>query len=127
MLDSDQRLGRPIQLGREAQGYKQLTGTTAHGYRGSLETMAGQMQSLGLKAKAYDYGFGNVGHEAMKDLNHELDQGHSAVAKVINPHTGNPHYIYIAGRDENGKYILGDPDRKNTQHFQPFRPHICKA
>ena len=75
--------------------------------------------TIGLEAKAYDYGMGHVGEQTIKDLNKELDLGHSAVAKVINPHTGHPHYIYVAGRDKDGKYIIGDQDRKNAKHFKP--------
>ena len=119
MAVADHRLGRPIVHGRESQALKDLTKTNGIGYRGTLDTLAGQVRQTGLEAKAYSYGMGNVGEQAMRDLNRELDKGHSAIAKVINPHTGNPHYIYIAGRDANGKYILGDPDRKNTQHFKP--------
>jgi hypothetical protein len=119
MAKADHRLGRPLQHGRETQAMKDLTKTNGIGYRGTLETLAGQMRQTGLEAKAYSYGMGNVGEQAMRDLNRELAQGRSAVAKVINPNTGNPHYIYIAGRDANGQYILGDPDRKNTQHFKP--------
>ena len=119
MAKADHRLGRPLRYGRETQAMKDLTNTNGIGYRGTLETLAGQMRQTGLEAKPYSYGMGNVGEQAMRDLNRELAQGHSAVAKVINPHTGNPHYIYIAGRDANGQYILGDPDRKNTQHFKP--------
>lgn len=119
MAKADHRLGRPLRHGRETQAMKDLTNTNGIGYRGTLETLAGQMRETGLEAKAYSYGMGNVGEQAMRDLNRELDKGRSAVAKVINPHTGNPHYIYIAGRDKNGQYILGDPDRKNTQHFKP--------
>jgi hypothetical protein len=119
MAKADHRLGRPIRHGSESQALKDLTKTNGIGYRGTLETLAGQMRQTGLEAKPYSYGMGNVGEQAMQDLNRELAKGHSAVAKVINPHTGNPHYIYIAGRDANGQYILGDPDRKNTQHFKP--------
>ena len=119
MAVADHRLGRPIVHGRESQALKDLTKTNGIGYRGTLDTLAGQVRQTGLEAKAYSYGMGNVGEQAMRDLNRELDKGHSAIAKVINPHTGNPHYIYIAGRDANGKYSLGDPDRKNTQHFKP--------
>ncbi len=119
MAKADHRLGRPLRYGRETQAMKDVTNTNGIGYRGTLETLASQMRETGLEAKPYSYGMGNVGEQAMRDLNRELAQGHSAVAKVINPHTGNPHYIYIAGRDANGQYILGDPDRKNTQHFKP--------
>ena len=119
MAVSDQSLGRPIQYGQESQEFKQLAGTTSHGYRGDLQSIADKLQTQGLDAKAYHYD--RVGNQTMDDLKKELDQGHSAVARVINPHTGNPHYIYIAGRDQKGDYIIGDPDRHNTQHFKPVK------
>jgi hypothetical protein len=81
MLHADQVTGRPMNYGRETHSFKELAGVTNHGYRGTLETMANQLRSLDLKAKAYDYGFGNVGPKAMQDLNKELDQGRSAVAQ----------------------------------------------
>ncbi len=58
----------------------------------------------------------------MQDLNKELDQGHTAVAKVQNAHTYNNHYVYIAGRDREGNYIMGDPDRHthNEWHYGKF-------
>ena len=130
MLHADQVTGRPMAYGRETHAFKELAGVTNHGYRGTLENMANQLRSLNLNAKAYDYGFGNVGPKAMQDLNKELDQGRSAVAKVINPHTGNPHYIFIAGRDSNGRYIIGDPDRHNNAahgHDRPVEPaHLMR-
>lgn len=126
MMYAKERKGRPL-TDSENHRFKQLTGTTSHGYRGSLEDMASQLASTGLTTRAYDYGMGNVGAKAMQDLNRELDQGHSAVAKVINPHTGNPHYIYIAGRNAEGKYIIGDPDRKNTQHFKPVSQQYLQS
>ena len=125
MALADHKLGRPVQHGNEGQNLKRLTGTLQHGYRGTLDTLSNQIDSLNLQSKPYDYGLGKVGPQAMNDLDRELAKGHSAVAKVINPHTGNPHYIYVAGRDANGQYILGDPDRKNTKHFQPVsRSHL---
>ena len=76
--------------------------------------MANQLRSKGLNAKAYRYH--EFGLEGLKDLNRELDKGHTAVARVINDRTGNRHYIYIAGRDADGNYIVGDPDRKNSKN-----------
>jgi hypothetical protein len=58
----------------------------------------------------------------MDDLDRELAQGHTAMARVINPHTGNPHWIYIAGKDQNGNYVIGDPDRHNNRAFGHDRP-----
>lgn len=120
MMASDHLKGRPPQYGQEMRGFKALAGTLSHGYRGSLDTMAGQLRQAGLEAKAYQYN--RFGQKGMEDLNAELDQGHSAVARVINPHTGNRHYIYVAGRNADGNYILGDPDRGNPSHAQPVSP-----
>ena len=120
MMVSDHLKGRPPQYGQEMRGFKALAGTLSHGYRGSLDTMAGQLRQAGLEAKAYQYN--RFGQKGMEDLNAELDQGHSAVARVINPHTGNRHYIYVAGRNADGNYILGDPDRGNPSHAQPVSP-----
>lgn len=117
MMYSDHKLGRPVN-DSEAYKFKQLAGVTSHGYRGSLADMGRQLESAGLHAKPYEYA-NNFNERGMADLNRELAAGHSAVARVINPHTGNPHYIYIAGRDSSGRYIVGDPDRKNLANHQP--------
>ncbi|MGD9679846.1 MAG: nitrous oxide reductase family maturation protein NosD [Candidatus Obscuribacterales bacterium] len=117
MMASDHLLGRPVSYGKEARSFKVLAGVTSHGYRGSLETMARQLRTTGLEARAYEYD--TFGKQGMTDLNAELDKGHSAVARVRNPHTGNAHYIYIAGRTADGKYIIGDPDRHNRSHMEP--------
>lgn len=114
---SHHRLGRPLTDSETVQ-MRRLAGVTEHGYRGSLDTMAHQMERTGLNAKAYEYS-SNFSEKGMADLNRELAAGHSAVARVINTHTGNPHYIYIAGRDGNGNYIVGDPDRKNNGQYVP--------
>ncbi|MEZ4534443.1 MAG: hypothetical protein R3D26_05445 [Cyanobacteriota/Melainabacteria group bacterium] len=60
----------------------------------------------------------------MKAPNAELDKGHTAVARVQNDRTGNSHYIYVAGRDNDGNYIIGDPDRrnKNKGKYKPRAP-----
>lgn len=122
MLYSDHKLGRPV-TDEEADRFKQLAGLTATtGYRGTLVDMAHQIESTGLQAKPYEYQQFN--EQGMVDLNGELAQGHSAVARVINPHTGNPHYIYIAGRNADGQYILGDPDRKNLAHNEPVSAEV---
>lgn len=117
MMYSDHKLNRPV-TDEEADRFKELAGLTpTTGYRGTLVDMAKQIESTGLHAKAYEYTQFN--EQGLDDLNRELSLGHSAVARVINPHTGNPHYIYIAGRDAAGQYILGDPDRKNLAHSEP--------
>lgn len=120
MMASDHLKGRPPQYGQETRSFKALAGVLSHGYRGSLETMAAQLRQTGLETKAYQYD--RFGPKGMEDLNAELDKGHSAVARVINPHTGNRHYIYVAGRNAEGNYIIGDPDRGNPSHAQPVSP-----
>ncbi len=117
MMYSDHKLGRPV-TDEEVDKFKVIAGLTpTTGYRGTLDDMAHQIESVGLHAKAYRYKTFDA--TAMSDLNRELALGHSAVGRVINPHTGNPHYIYIAGRDAGGMYIIGDPDRKNLAHNVP--------
>ncbi len=120
MMASDWNTGHPPS-DSESSHWKQIAGTIGHGYRGSLNQVASNLKEgiPGLETKVYNYGMGRVGPNAMQDLNRELAQGHTAVAKVINPHTGNAHYIYIAGRSASGDYVLGDPDRKNP-HQQPI-------
>jgi hypothetical protein len=119
MLYSDQVLGRPLEYGEETEAMKKLAGVTKHGYRGNLESIACKLRKKGLQAKAFHYK--HFDQYAVSDLNRQLDEGHSAVARVINPHTNNRHYIYIAGRNAAGDYIIGDPDRKNADHFQPVK------
>lgn len=120
MMASDWNTGRPPSNAESTQ-WKRIAGTLGQGYRGSLNQVASNLREgiPDLQTKVYNYGMGKVGQQAMQDLDRELAQGHTAVAKVINPHTGNPHYIYIAGRTNDGRYILGDPDRKNP-HQEPI-------
>ena len=120
MLYSDQFSGRPVDYGKQAQSFKQLAGTIGHGYRGDLQSIADKVETLGLNAKAYSYK--KVDEQTLKDLDKELALGHSAIGHVKNPHTGNGHYIFIAGKTSDGKYIIGDPDRANSSHFKPVTP-----
>ena len=126
MMASDHLYGRPLNYGKETQAFKELAGVTRTGYRGDLNSIATKLEKVGLHAKAFEYA-GGVGAGAMQDLNRELDQGKSAVARVRNPHTGNNHYIYVAGRDEKGNYIIGDPDRANRSHFSPVSPRHLQS
>lgn len=119
MMAADHLKGSPIS-DKEATGFKKLAGTTSHGYRGSLDDMASQLESVGLNTKAYK--FNKFGKEEMKALDAELDKGHTAVARVQNDRTGNSHYIYVAGRDADGNYIIGDPDRRNKNNTGPVSP-----
>ncbi len=122
MLYSDQFSGRPVDYGKQAQSFKQLAGTIGRGYRGDLQSMADKVETLGLNAKAYSYK--KVDEQTLKDLDKELAMGHSAIGHVKNPHTGNGHYIFIAGKTSDGKYIIGDPDKANSSHFKPVTPKV---
>jgi hypothetical protein len=119
MMHANEETGHPPSPG-DLEHFERVTGTTQHGYRGSLADMANQARSQGMEAKAYQYG--RFDKQGMNDLDRELAMGHSAVARIINPHTGHPHYIYVAGRDHNGNYIIGDPDRFNNAKFGHDKP-----
>jgi hypothetical protein len=64
----------------------------------------------GLHFKVYIFAVGDK--TAVDALDAELAQGHSAIVHVNNPrtHSGNGHFIYIAGRTSNGGYVIGNPD-----------------
>ncbi len=83
-----------------------MTGTTNQGYRRGLEGVKHDAERLGMHAEVHSH--------SMDELDHELDKGKGAIIRVLNPHTGNPHYVYCFGRDQSGNYIIGDPDRKNN-------------
>jgi LysM repeat protein len=119
MMYSNEETGHKPTPG-DLEHFERVTGTTQHGYRGSLADMAAQARSQGLEAKPYQYG--SFGEQGMNDLDRELAMGHSAVARIINPHTGHPHYIYVAGRTSDGKYVVGDPDRHNNPTFGHDQP-----
>jgi len=128
MMRSDFRTGRPASVG-EIKHLEDVTGTSRAGrFPGSVDDMARYARQYGgLNAKAYNYSPGDP--RAMNALDHELDQGHGALLRVKNPHTGNNHWVYVAGKDSHGDYIVGDPDRFNNRssahHDRPVsRQHI---
>lgn len=124
MMYSDQILGRPLQYGAETERQKAIGGNVHHGYRGELHTIQPKLGKLELDSKSFLYPRG-MNEKGMQALDQELAQGHTAIGRVRNPHTGNNHYIYIAGRTADGKYMIGDPDRANRDHFQPVtRAHL---
>lgn len=128
MMYSDHIVGRPLKYGQETDKMKELAGVGKHGYRGDLQSMADKLETLGLKAKAYQYA--KVDKEVLEDLNAELALGHTAIAWVKNPMSGNGHYIYVAGRTADGDYILGDSGgtrRGYAKHLGPVSAgHLLK-
>ncbi len=121
MMEADFKTGRPPSA-NELQRLEDQTGTTRAGrFPGSVEDMAHFGRNLsGLQTKAYTYRAGDI--REIHDLDQELAQGHGALIRIRNPHTGNPHWIYCAGKDKSGNYIVGDPDRHNNDAFGHDRP-----
>lgn len=60
----------------------------------------------------------------LQDLNAELDKGHGALVRIVNPTTGNNHWVYCSGRTQDGRYLIADPARRNMgpggAHNQPI-------
>lgn len=80
------------------------------------------LQKHGLHTKVYVYNVGDT--TAMDALDAELLQGHSAIIHVNNPrtHSGNGHFIYVAGKTADGRYVIGNPDAPANwmlNHNQP--------
>ncbi len=92
----------------------------AVGWEAGPNGMVNMFEREGLNAK--DYTSNRVTDKTMADLNRELDQGHSAVLFVKNPHTQHGHFISVYGRDQSGKYLLGDPDSVNNGKFGHDKP-----
>jgi hypothetical protein len=95
-------------------------------FPGGLPDMADLSSRQGLNAKVYSYDRG-VSPNTLKALNHEPDQGYTALVRVINPTTGNNHWVYAIGRTEDGgRCIIADPSRRNNQvggtHHNPLTP-----
>ncbi|MFN8657625.1 MAG: hypothetical protein U0105_14890 [Candidatus Obscuribacterales bacterium] len=104
-----------------------VAGTTiarAGQFPGGLSDMAGLAQRTGLNARPYDYDRRGVGMHTLQDLNAELDKGHGALVRIINPTTGNNHWVYCSGRTQDGRYLIADPARRNMgpggAHNQPI-------
>lgn len=128
MLIADQKKSGPPSWG-QAQQLERSTGTLSHRdqygrldpmYPGGPDQMARDISRAGLHSKAYAYRVGDP--QMMNDVDNELRQGHGVWARIQNPHTGHGHFIYVAGHDANGNYILGDPDAFNNRVHGHDRP-----
>jgi hypothetical protein len=83
------------------------------GYRGSANGMAGALQSAvkGMHTQVMESGNRKEIGDA---LDRQLDQGHTVIAGIKSPyHAENNHYIYVAGKDNAGNYVIGDPGNHN--------------
>lgn len=123
MANADWNTGRPPS-DYEARHWMDVAGITRNtGYRKTLQGFAADLQrgsaderGHSLQTRVHQYRMGEAGEHAIQDLKRELQQGHTAVVKVINPATGNPHYMYVAGYQpgrggNDGTFIMGDPGR----------------
>ena len=61
---------------------------------------------------------------AALDLN--LDEGYPAIAQIINPKTGHPHFILVTGKTSTGKYTISDPDNPDFVVLDPNSTTIYK-
>jgi len=98
-------------------------------FPGGADLMAKSAINAGLGAKPYNYGF-NKGAQAMDLLDAEFNLGHGAIAWGLNKHTGHGHWYFIAGRTQDGRYVLGDPGgttRTYARHLHPVsRAHLAE-
>jgi hypothetical protein len=78
------------------------------GYRGSAGDIASELHSV--MPNMHTQVIENASRKQIGDaLDRQLSQGHTLIAGIASPYTaGNNHYIYIAGKDNHGNYIIGD-------------------
>jgi S1-C subfamily serine protease len=93
---------------RDLNHFNRVAGLDGGGYNASANVMARQLQGAirGLHTDVIQEGsrqqIGNA-------LDKQLDQGHTLIAGIKSPyHAQNNHYIYVAGKDSAGNYIIGD-------------------
>ncbi|HEY9783796.1 MAG TPA: papain-like cysteine protease family protein [Candidatus Obscuribacterales bacterium] len=128
MLKAHLRTGEPPSAA-ELKRLSDLTGTSRAGrFPGTVDDMARYVRTLnGMNSRAYNYREGDP--RAIEYLDNELAQGHGILLRVRNPRTTNNHWIYVAGKNDRGEYIIGDPDRGNSggrlNHDKPIsRQHL---
>ena len=111
MMYADWVKGSPAN-DRELQSIEKLThvGST-EGYRGSAQDIARQAQTLMPGLHTADYQSLDRKNLAAT-LDRHLSEGHTAIVGIKSPYSSNNHYIYIAGKDHSGNYIVGDSGRR---------------
>jgi hypothetical protein len=87
------------------------------GREGATNNMAEQLKKHGVNAETHD--FGSNPHGEMNKLDEELAKGHHAVAYIRNPATGHGHFIFIDGKTEDGKYVVGNSGRHTFRDAPP--------
>jgi hypothetical protein len=110
MMRADWATGHPAN-NDELRQIEHITGVGAHGgYTGSAEAMARQASSMipGLQTHVYE----GLNRQALgAALDQELAKGHTAIVGIKSPYSSGNHYIYVAGKDQNGNYMIGDSGR----------------
>jgi hypothetical protein len=82
------------------------------GYTGSARDIARQAESQipGLKTAVVE---GVNRKELGAQLDKHLAAGHTAIVGIKSPYSDGNHYIYVAGKDSHGRYIVGDSGRRD--------------
>jgi hypothetical protein len=123
MAIADKKLGRPC-TDAEVMQIARASGNYGHGWNGGAEAIAANVRRYGVNAEAHP---GRVDMDAFdRDLSMP---GRSAIIDVRNPLTGNGHYIYVAGKTQDGLYIIGDPNGRSVSigHDRPVtRQHLAQ-
>jgi hypothetical protein len=111
MMRADWATGAPAN-DNELRQIEQATGVGASGpYTGSTQDIARQASSMipGLQTHVYE----GLNRQALgAALDQELAHGHTVIAGIKSPYSGDNHYIYVAGKDQSGNYMIGDSGRR---------------
>lgn len=105
----DVSTARALQIARE-------TGTEpVNGFPGNAETMAQFARNRGLQASSSP-------SRSVDDMRAELEQGR---ALIVNGTTssGWKHFLYVAGLDADGRFIVNDPNSGGTQRWSASDLH----
>jgi hypothetical protein len=79
--------------------------------------MEEQLKRHGVHAVTHDFA-GNP-HGEMNKLDEELTKGNHAVAYIRNPATGHGHFVFIDGKTEDGRYVVGNSGRHTFGNAPP--------
>jgi hypothetical protein len=95
----------------ELKHFEKITHVGQHGpYTGSAHDIARQAESQfkGLHTAVVE----GVNRKTLgEQLDKHLKDGHTAIVGIKSPYSSGNHYIYVAGIDSHGKYIIGDSGR----------------
>jgi hypothetical protein len=111
MMYADWAKGSPASGGELSQIEHVTHVGGSGGYTGSASDIGKQAQSIipGLRTEAFQ----GLDRRALgAELDKQLAQGHTVIAGIKSPYSSNNHYIYVAGKDNHGNYLIGDSGRQ---------------